>query len=166
MTPIRWAEVDDAAELADVHVSTWQKAYADIFPARYLEGLDRSARTEWWRRFLARGARVHVAVTDRVVGFCHPDTSHDQDWGEIYAIYVHPDHWGEGHGHELLVAGESTLTSLGHGRALLWVLEANDRARRFYESHGWEPGKPMRIEEIGGVQVTELRYQKDLSAAP
>lgn len=166
MKEIRWAEVEDAAELADVHVSTWQKAYEDVFPARYLDGLDRSARTEWWRRFINRGARVHVAVTDRVVGFCHADTSDDSDWGEIYSIYVHPDHWGEGHGHRLLEAGESTLGSGGHERALLWVLEANDRARRFYETHGWRLGQPIRLEEIGGVQVTEVRYEKYLSTGP
>lgn len=161
---LRWATVDDAEDLADVHVTTWQRAYAGMFPDEYLAGLDREARTGWWRRFIEDGAKVHVADDGDVVGFCHADSSDEEGWGEIFAIYVHPDHWGDGHGHELLVAGESTLVTKGHDRALLWVLEHNHRGRRFYVRHGWDVGKPIRVEEIGGVQVTELRYEKDLRA--
>ena len=161
---VRWATVDDAEDLADVHVSSWQEAYSGIFPAPFLDGLDRIERARWWRRFVAGGARVHVSELERVVGFCHADDSDDEGWGELYSIYVHPDHWGEGHGFELISAGESTLVAKGHERALLWVLETNDRGRSFYERQGWAVGRPIRIEEIGGVQVTEVRYEKNLTA--
>lgn len=161
---VRWARPEDAEALADVHVSSWQEAYAGIFPQAFLEGLDRASRVRWWRRFIDGGAMVHVSESDGVVGFCHVDDSDDDGWGEVFSIYVHPDRWGEGHGRELLAAGEATLASKGHRRALLWVLEANERGRSFYERQGWKVGKPMRVEEIGGVQVTELRYEKDLSA--
>ncbi len=160
---VRWATVEDARALADVHVSSWQRAYAGIFPAQFLEGLDRDRRTRWWRRFIDDGAMVHVTDPDGVVGFCHADESGDEGWGEIFSIYVHPDHWGEGHGRDLLMAGEAKLAGLGHERACLWVLEANARGRRFYERQGWAVGKPIRVEEIGGVQVTELRYEKGLT---
>lgn len=161
---VRWATVDDAEALADVHVSSWQSAYAGIFPKEFLDGLDRTQRVGWWRRFLNDGARVHVSESGGVVGFCHADDSDEEGWGEIFSIYVHPDHWGEGHGRDLLLAGESTLIAKGHERALLWVLEANERGRKFYERQGWIVGKPIRVEEIGGVQVTEVRYEKDLRA--
>lgn len=160
---IRYATPGDAETLADVHVATWQTAYAGIFPDEYLATLDQESRARWWRQFIQRGAEVHVAVEGRVIGFCHADSSDEKGWGEIYAIYVHPDHWDEGHGFQLLSAGESTLRDRGHDRALLWVLESNERGRRFYERNGWAPGKPIRVEEIGGVQVTELRYEKDLT---
>ncbi|HUG31345.1 MAG TPA: GNAT family N-acetyltransferase [Acidimicrobiia bacterium] len=163
---LRWATPDDADELADVHVSTWQRAYETIFTSAFLDGLDRRSRSSWWRRFIENGARVRVSGTDRVVGFCHAGSSDDQGWGEVFAIYVHPEHWGDGHGYALLRSGEATLVSLGHQRGLLWVLEGNDRGRRFYERQGWSVGKPIRIEEIGGLQVTELRYEKDLSGGP
>lgn len=163
---IRWATVDDADDLADVHVATWQAAYARMLPAEFLGTIDRAARARWWRRFIGDGARVHVAEIDRVVGFCHATGSSDDGWGEIYSIYVHPDNWGDGHGHDLLQAGEDTLRATGFETALLWVLDANQRARRFYERHGWTVGKPIRVEEIGGVQVTEVRYEKSLTAAP
>lgn len=162
---VRLATADDASELAEVHVASWQSAYRDILPGAFLAGLDPDARTRWWRSFIEGGGRVHVADADRVVGFCLADTSADEGWGEILAIYVHPDHWGQGHGHELIAAGMSTLAAKGHEKALLWVLEANERGRRFYERQGWTMGKPIRVEEIGGVQVTELRYEIDLTDA-
>jgi ribosomal protein S18 acetylase RimI-like enzyme len=161
---VRWATVGDAADLADVHVTSWQEAYAGIFPDTYLDGLNSDVRAGWWRRQIDGGARVLVSGSDRAVGFCSFGSSDDEGWGEIFAIYVHPDHWGEGHGYELLVAGEARLAEQGHDRALLWVLEANERGRGFYERQGWMVGKPLRVEEIGGVQVTELRYEKSLTA--
>lgn len=161
---VRWATIDDANALADVHVSSWRAAYSGIFPEVFLDGLDRAQRARWWRKFIGEGAMVHVSGADDVVGFCHADDSDDAGWGEVYAIYVHPAHWGEGHGQALLAAGESTLASKGHERALLWVLEANDRGRTFYERQGWKMGKPIRVEEIGGVQVNEVRYEKRLTA--
>lgn len=163
MSLVRWAIADDASGLAEVHVVAWQSAYRGILPGEFLAGLDRDARTRWWHSFIEGGGRVHVADADGVVGFCLADTSADEGWGEILAIYVHPDHWGQGHGRELIRAGMSTLAAKGHERALLWVLEANERGRRFYERQGWTVGKPIRVEEIGGVQVTELRYERDLT---
>jgi len=161
---IRWAEVGDAEQLAEVHVRTWQRAYEHLFPEEFLLGLDRGSRARWWRRFVGEGNRVQVAEdAGQVVGFCHADSSADEGWGEIFSIYVSPAHWGQGHGHALLAAGESTLLAKGHEMALLWVLEGNDRGRRFYERQRWTIGKPVRLEEIGGVQVTEVRYEKDLT---
>jgi len=160
---IRLAGVADAEQLAEVHVRTWQAAYRGMLAEEFLSGLDPISRTRWWVGFIEEGAEVHVADADGVVGFCHADSSADPGWGEIFSIYVHPEHWGEGHGYSLLRAGESTLRDRGHDQALLWVLEQNERGRRFYERNGWSPGRPIRVEEIGGVQVTELRYEKVLT---
>lgn len=163
---LRRATVGDAEALAEVHVRSWQAAYTGIFPEEFLDSLDRERRARWWRRFIGDGATVHVSEVDDVVGFCTAGDSDDDGWGEVFAIYVLPEHWGAGHGRELLMAGESGLAAAGHERALLWVLEANGRGRRFYERQGWTAGRPIRVEEIGGIQVTELRYEKRLRGAP
>ncbi|MGB8360577.1 MAG: GNAT family N-acetyltransferase [Acidimicrobiia bacterium] len=162
---IRWAVPGDAPVLADVHVTTWQHAYRGIFPDEFLDTLDRGLRETWWRRALEGGARVHVAEAQGVAGFCFPGPADDEGWGEIYSIYVHPEHWDAGHGWALLEAGMATLREEGFERALLWVLEGNERGRRFYQRQGWVLGRPMRLEDIGGTQVTELRYEVDLRGA-
>jgi GNAT superfamily N-acetyltransferase len=158
----RWAVVNDAPGLADVHVTSWQHAYRGVLPDEFLDSLSRERRERWWRRFIADGAQVHVVGDDRVVGFCHAGMSDEAGWGEVFAIYVHPRHWGLGLGRELLTAGQKTITEIGFSLALLWVLKDNRRGRSFYERQGWELGKPFRVEEIGGTQVTEVRYELDL----
>lgn len=160
---IRRGAPGDEADLADLHIASWQVAYADIFPREFLGSLDRGRRRVWWRVFLERGDWVAVAVADKVVGFCTASLSQeDETWGEIPSIYVHPDHWGAGHGRSLIRAGQDRLRQLGVSRAMLWVLEANKNARSFYEREGWVLGGPVRLEDIGGHQVGEVRYEIDL----
>jgi hypothetical protein len=55
------------------------------------------------------------------------------------------------------------MVEAGYWRGLLWVLQGNNRARAFYERQGWALGKPIRIEAIGGTDVTEVRYEKALT---
>lgn len=157
----RWALPADAGALADVHVEAWRKAYEGILPEEYLAGLDREARVRFWGRKLQEGERVNVCGNP-VIGFCLAGDSDEEGWGEVFAIYVHPDHWGEGVGARLLQAGERQLREADHERALLWVLRDNQRARHFYERQGWKTGKPIRLEEIGGIQFTEVRYEIEL----
>jgi len=82
-----------------------------------------------------------VAEADGMVcGFVAVGPSRDTDAvgeGELYALYVDPDRWGAGFGRELIAVGEEAMRDLGFRDAGLWVLEANRRARRFYELAGW-----------------------------
>lgn len=56
--------------------------------------------------------------------------------GNIWALFVHPDHEGRGYGRRLHDATVDWLWS--RGLDLLWLsTEAGTRAERFYESAGW-----------------------------
>lgn len=160
---IRRAVPDDAARIAMVQIETWQFAYRGLLTDDFLDSLRLEPRTRWWDRFLYGRSTVHVSEADEeVVGFCSVGPSDDAGWGEVFAIYVHPDRWGQGHGRRLIEAGEMSLREAGFGRALLWVLAANHRARSFYEGQGWTLGPRFRVEEIGGVQVSEVSYETGL----
>jgi GNAT superfamily N-acetyltransferase len=162
---IRSARPDDAADLARVHVSSWRAAYRGLIEQAFLDGLDVESRTAWWHTALGREANL-VSVGEvggSVEGFCLAGSSSDDDWGEVYALYVTPSHWGTGLGRGLLRAGEHALSATGHHRALLWVLASNTRARAFYERQDWVLGKPIRIENIAGSDLTEVRYEKSLT---
>lgn len=161
---IRDAKPGDVEDLARVHVSSWQNAYIGLIDQAFLDALNVETRAERWRALLDQG-RGRLLVVDwdgTVVGFCSLGPAGQGDWGEIYAIYLAPDRWGEGLGRDLLAAAERSLRSDGHHEALLWVLAGNSRARTFYERQGWRLGKPIRLENIGGVDVTEVRYEKAL----
>jgi len=161
---IRDARPRDVDDLARVHVTSWQTAYVGLIDQVFLDALDVETRAERWRALLDQGrGRILVVEADRrVVGFCSLGSAGHGDWGEVYAIYLAPERWGEGLGRDLLAAAESALLSSGHHEALLWVLAGNNRARTFYERQGWRMGKPIRLENIGGVDVTEVRYEKSL----
>ncbi len=161
---VRFATPGDAEAIASVHVTSWQHAYQGILDRDFLGGLDLATRVSWWNALLDRddGSALVAEVDDAVVGFSLVGTADDEGWGEVMAIYVDPDQWGAGLGWALLAAAEERLAELGHNRALLWVLEANSRARAFYERQGWSRGRPIRLETIGGTQVTEVRYEKSL----
>ena len=147
-----------------MHVTSWQAAYRGLIDQGFLDTLDVEGRARWWERALGRDANlVHVVEVDETIeGFCLAGASSEEGWGEIYAIYVTPMHWGRGLGRSLLMAAESDLAGAGHIRALLWVLHGNVRARAFYERQGWALGKRIRVENIGGADVTEVRYEKSL----
>jgi GNAT superfamily N-acetyltransferase len=55
------------------------------------------------------------------------------DGSTLRHLAVRPDHWGEGLAREAFARAEAA------GARRLWVLEANGRARRLYESLGWRP---------------------------
>jgi len=142
-----------------VHVRTWQVAYAHVFPAERLAELSIERRADQWREWPPL-----VAVADgAVVGFISVGASRDDDAaGELFAIYVDPEHWSTGVGRELIAAGEERLRALGRTNAILWVLGDNPRARRFYERAGWHHDGATRSIEIFELEVLEVRYRKEL----
>jgi GNAT superfamily N-acetyltransferase len=146
---VRDATVDDAEGIALAHVRSWQAAYAGILPDDVLAALDPTDRAERLRQSLATADRQFVTLAGlhdgAVVGFAHIGHYHsqpggtevDDSAGEVYGIYVHPDHWGYGLGRALLEVSVARLTAERARPVRLWVLDANERSRRFYERCGF-----------------------------
>jgi GNAT superfamily N-acetyltransferase len=143
---IRPATVEDAEAGAWCHLLCWREAYAGLVPAELL--LERTSnierRTERWQTQLAGGARRWIAVNpdpaaapaDRVAGFIGIGPGRDDDAPvpfELEAIYTRQAFWSTGLGGRLLDV------AVGKQAAFLWVFEGNERARAFYQRHGFEP---------------------------
>jgi ribosomal protein S18 acetylase RimI-like enzyme len=155
---IRPGTPEDADAVARVHVETWQVAYAHALPQDQLDSLSVVERAELHRH---RPPTFVAAVDGEVVGFVSVGASRDEGSdGELYAIYVHPTHWGTGLGRALIAAGEQELSRLGHREAILWVLDDNPRARHFYELGGWSTDGTARNINVFGFEVPEIRYAK------
>jgi GNAT superfamily N-acetyltransferase len=154
---IRRASVSDAAEIAAVHVRTWQAAYQNVFGTERLAGLDTPRRIAGWTRALEEGEPIFVADDDgSVVGFVALGAC------EVRAIYALPEAWGSGAGPDLMRAAIAQLRDDGCVEASLWVLEDNPRARRFYEREGWDVDGARKEDDFLGVRVAELRYRISL----
>ena len=63
----------------------------------------------------------------------------DQDRAELYAIYVLPRYWSSGAGRALLDRALALAAEAGYADISLWVLEGNERGRRFCEQAGVRP---------------------------
>jgi GNAT superfamily N-acetyltransferase len=167
MAVVRSARPEDSRRLGEIHVASWRSAYEGLLPPEFLAALSVDSRQEWWERRLnaleSGGAVLVVADSEAgsVQGFAFLGPCSETD-GEVYAIYVDPQRWRGRLGSVLLAAAEGTLRAGGFSGAILWVLEGNHRGRSFYDKQGWKHDGALKIEEIGGVQVTELRYRKEL----
>jgi GNAT superfamily N-acetyltransferase len=169
---IRPARPGDAAQIAVVHVRSWQGAYRGLLPQEYLDGLDPAQRRSGWERVLretgwSRGGIVVAEDGGALTGFAGFGPARDEDEdservGEVEAIYLLPAAWGTGAGRQLMAAALAGLAGAGYGQAMLWVLDANVRARRFYEAGGWSADGASKQDSIGGFPVTELRYRRPL----
>lgn len=61
-----------------------------------------------------------------------------------------------------MVSAREHLSNSGFEGARLWVMDRNDRARRFYELDGWRVDGAARVDTIGDMTVSEVRYRRDL----
>lgn len=95
-----------------------------------------------------------------IVGFANagPEREGDRAYrGELYAIYILEEYQRTGLGRRLFSSVTRRLLSDGFNSMLLWVLEDNRPACRFYESLGGERvgRKPITI---GGADLVGVAY--------
>lgn len=168
---IRPASAADAAGIAEVHVRSWQAAYAGQLPDDVLRGLSVSDRRRFWERLLSdpdQPGRVLVLdISGTVGGFASVGPCRDEDAdehvGELSALYLHSRYWDRGLGRRLHDAAMATLGGDGYQRTTLWVLGTNTRARRFYEKAGWVLDSATKIDRLGEVVFEDVRYAKPLT---
>ena len=93
-----------------------------------------------------------------VVSACR-DEDAGEDVAELRLLYADPTVWDRGVGAALLRHAVDTLQSLGFGEVRLWVLRENDRARAFYERHGWRATGAEQVTEHPQGSYVEARYR-------
>jgi GNAT superfamily N-acetyltransferase len=162
----------DAAGIARVQVETWRAAYAGLVPDAVLTALNVPAGASRWAEHVVDPVtRTWVAVTDgEVTGFLAAGPARDADldaasYGEVVALYVHPSAQGRGLGRALMAAAEGWFREGGRSAVALWVLTANVPSRTFYERCGFTADGAARTIDLGGTDVPEVRYARNLPPA-
>lgn len=166
---IRPASTEDAARIAEIHVETWRAAYRGLMSDAVLENLSVSKRREFWeQRIRLNQSNILVAVDGPdVIGWLVYGGSRDPDAAptavEVYGLYVAPSAWRRGAGSLLWDEAKRRIARSDAELVTLWVLEGNDRARRFYEAIGFEldPGHSKQFEREDTV-LPEVRYSARL----
>ena len=159
---IRQATLQDAYNIARVHVAAWQETYHGIMPQPYLDSLDVKSRADAWvSRLSQENCSVFVAATQdgQICGFisggCIREPLQNFD-AEFYGIYLLSAVKGQGIGKLLMYRLAETLRTDGFTKAMLWVL-ADNPARGFYERLGGQQINQKTV-LIGGVDLLEISY--------
>jgi len=140
---IRTAITEDAIEIANVHVAAWQYAYKGLLSEAELLSQSVSKRAEFWRLFISDPSTwpVFVLQGQRVEGFASAIPARDEDLlatatSELAAIYLS----------ESKRCMEEAVFRR-HTSMVLWVLEQNKRAVKFYKANGFVADGASKYEQ-------------------
>lgn len=150
---------DNRMSISRVYEESWKFAYKNIIPQDYLESI---LEGQWVTNLDDPAWKTLVCIEDSMIvgtsSFCGSRLQHFDGWGEVISIYLLPDHMGKGYGKRLMESVIAELKKLGYEDVFLWVLEENERARRFYENFGFVPTDDFLDDNIGGRDLREVRY--------
>ncbi len=153
---------DDPLEISKIYESSWQSAYKGMIPQDYLDSIPAG---QWADGISKAGLNSLVLIErGRMIGtasFSQSRWEKYSDYGEVVSIYFLPDCIGKGYGRLLLHKCIEELKKCGFIKVLLWVLEDNHRARKFYEKNGFLCSGVFMDADIGGKGIREVLYFLD-----
>jgi GNAT superfamily N-acetyltransferase len=158
----------DIADVARAHLAAWQAAYRGTLSDALLNGFSQREFERAWREIIRRPNRKNLVVEreGRVIGYIGfgPLSDHYDDvaTGEIYGLYVHPDHWRRGAGGQLLAAALEQLDDRGVVQVVVWTMRDNAIGLRFYQKHGFCLDGYGREAERHGERFLEMRLSRDV----
>jgi ribosomal protein S18 acetylase RimI-like enzyme len=139
---LRPATGTDRDAIAAVFLAAWRGGYRGLVPDEVIDAwTPATVRAE-----LAGGAGTDVVALDdagAVAGFVR----YQPESGYLASLYVAPNAAGRGLGRALLAYA---LDAMPGRDVVLWVFEANDRARTLYERAGFHPD---------GTSLTDPRWR-------
>ena len=141
---IRRARDEEAIEIANTRLRSRAASAPDIPPSVHTDDEVR----QWFSKVVLPTKDVWVADLNGAVLAL---LVIEGDWVE--QLYVDPSHTGKGVGSQLLNIAKSHRP-----RGLqLWTFQANQRARRFYERHGFVPMESTEGRNEEGAP--DVRYE-------
>ena len=158
---VRHPTADDIPQMARVHVRSWLDAYSGLLPHETIAGMTEDRRRLMWQRVIERDPTTAWVAEDAVgiVGLASIGPAQEPDgWGQLYNIYVVGRAWGSGAGTALWDAAQQGLTDKGFAKRQLYVLDTDERARRFYERKGWIHDGTVIMDDTFGEPIREVRY--------
>lgn len=133
-------DTDDRFAISRIYEESWRFAYKDIVPKSYLDSIPSG---KW---------AAHLDNTDM-----HTLVALENNKLMGTASYC-KSYMGQGYGTKLLKVVVDELAKLGYHDIFLWVLEANTRARVFYEKAGFIFSNKFLVDNIGGQELREVQY--------
>ena len=164
---IRKAIPGDEQVLAYIQTESWKTAFAGILSPEELVRCTNLEKAEQMYHSILRREGCNMAielVNDQPHCIAAWGTNRcdlGDAVGELICIHSLQGRWRKGYGSEMMKYVLDDLRQAQYKSVILWVFEANTRARRFYEKHGFKLTEQTK--SFNGV--TEVMYEKGLSHA-
>ncbi|MBV1849615.1 GNAT family N-acetyltransferase [Catellatospora tritici] len=161
----------DAGLVGRLHAASRRATYRGVLSEAELATITDAQQTAKWSLLLTTQAETHrlyLAERDEQAlgfGYLGPAPADERAaprTGMLNAIHVRPGEIGTGVGRLLMRTCLDAFADRGDTSALLWVVEDNDRARRFYERGGWAPDGVTRRAPLQQALVAQIRYARPI----
>ncbi|WAT91340.1 GNAT family N-acetyltransferase [Vibrio parahaemolyticus] len=98
---VRNAVREEAAQIAKIHVDSWQVAYKGLMPQSYIEQFTIERRERMWTRVMTEQLAQLIVVEKQgeIVGFLSyelPNHTSEDKTALVTCCYVSPLHYGQG----------------------------------------------------------------------
>lgn len=150
----RIATLDDIEKMSRQLTNSYVTAYKNLMSEEYLSSLPANHWMPILEESIQRGDICLIAeqhgkiVGSSVFGVANKDDELNAEW---HAFYLLPQYIGQGIGHSFYERIEKEMQKMGCRVCILEVLSTNERAIRFYLSHGFVKSITFMVEENGMV---------------
>jgi ribosomal protein S18 acetylase RimI-like enzyme len=164
MIRYRDATSHDALAIAHLHATSWQENYKGIWKDEFLEGKVFENRLEVWKHRLGFSDETQKVIlaewNGQICGFACTYLNKDMVWGSyLDNLHVAKDFKGQGIGKNLMSLAAAWVTHHNPDSGFyLYVLEKNEKARRFYDHLGAISAEVVSIEYPPGNFSDNCRY--------
>lgn len=141
---IKKANINDIQTLAEIHSVSLITALGGLFPEEtVLEFFGLQRRLIGFAKEMKKGSPFNYLVYDdnEPIGVLTYGPSRyievDVTAIELWRVYFLPGYWGKGAAKPAVDLILSEIKTRGYNRVILWAMEENLRARRFYEKYGF-----------------------------
>lgn len=140
---IRKVKNGDEKALAYIQTESWKNAFNTILSKEDLEkytNIDKAI--EMYNKLLSEniGNGYILSINDVPHCIAYWDKARDEDmkqYSELICIHSLCANWGRGYGSMMMEYILREIKTAGFNKVMLWVFEENNRARKFYENHGF-----------------------------
>ena len=159
---IRKVKYEDIEQIVDINIKDWKREYKGIINDNILNNLDRNKKIEKWKQHYNIGNVIVAEENGKVLGYCRYDDNvgykNTEIDSEIIAIYVDCDNLGKGIGRKLVEYAMKDLKAKNKTKMIIWCLEKNENARKFYEKMGGKLVNDEKYFETEGQKYKEVGY--------
>lgn len=158
---IRPAVPEDAPVLAHIQTEAWKSAFGGILSPEALAQATKPEESQAMHAFVLEHQLAHVSlqcIDGTPQGMTAWSENRDNlgcDTAELICIHSLPQFWGHGYGANMIQHALEEAKYAGYVRLVLWVFEGNERARRFYETHGFH----LTDRKQQNLGATEVMYE-------